>query len=236
MISVCITTYNGEKYIKEQLASILSQLSSEDEVILSDDNSSDNTIDIVKSMNSQKIQIFKNVDASSGYTSNFENAIKHAKGDYIFLSDQDDVWKPDKVTKMKQALQISDFVVSDASVVDSELKPIYTSFFSSRKPFKSLLGNILKFGYLGCCFAFRKNILNKALPFPDNHKKCTHDNWLFLIAKAFYKVTILEDKLIYYRRHEDNTSDGGIINHTSLFFKVSYRLYLIKKLIQRIRF
>ena len=91
MISVCIATYNGEKYIEEQIASILPQLKENDEIIISDDYSTDNTIQVLTKINSKKIKIFKN-QGEKGYTSNFENAIKQAKGNYIFLCDQDDVW------------------------------------------------------------------------------------------------------------------------------------------------
>ena len=91
MISVCIATYNGEKYIKEQLLSILPQLGKKDEVIISDDHSTDNTLDIVKGLNDNRIKIVMN-NREKGYTSNFENALSYAIGDYIFLSDQDDIW------------------------------------------------------------------------------------------------------------------------------------------------
>ena len=86
MISVCVATYNGEKYIKEQLLSILSQIGLNDEVVVSDDHSNDSTIDIVKSLNDKRVKIIYN-EGNRGYTSNFENALKHAKGDYVFISD-----------------------------------------------------------------------------------------------------------------------------------------------------
>ena len=90
MISVCMATYNGEKYIEEQLKSILSQLGENDEVIVSDDSSTDNTLAIVESFNDVRIKIFPNNKFHSPIF-NFENALKQATGDYIFLSDQDDV-------------------------------------------------------------------------------------------------------------------------------------------------
>lgn len=231
MISVCIATYNGERYIEQQLESILSQLTDDDEVIISDDSSTDATVSVIKAMDSPIIHLFNN-DREHGYTSNFENALMHARGDYIFLSDQDDVWTKDKVAVCMDLLKSYDMVVSDAYVVDSDMNTLYDSYYELRNPKRTLIGNIVKFGYLGCCLAFNSIVLTKALPFPCNHKLCTHDNWLFLVAKTFYKVKITNNKLIYYRRHQGNTSEGGIKDTTSIFFKIHYRMYLIKHLLR----
>lgn len=232
-ISVCIATYNGEKYIEEQLKSILSQLGDCDEVIISDDNSTDHTVDIIKQFEDKRLKIcFNNKD--KGYTSNFENALNKASGCYVFLADQDDIWVDNKVQYCLAQLENYDLVVSDAVVVDENETLISTSFFSIRKCYKSCLGNILKFGYLGCCMAFKRKILDRALPFPSNHKLCTHDNWLFLIAKIYYKSKISDEKLIFYRRHGLNASTGGFSNNTSIFFKMKYRIYLLFNLLKRI--
>ena len=90
MISVCMATYNGEKYIQEQIDSILCQLSKDDELVISDDHSTDATCDIIKSYNDRRIKLFLN-ELAKGVTHNFENALLHSKGDIIFLADQDDV-------------------------------------------------------------------------------------------------------------------------------------------------
>ena len=119
MITVCIATFNGEKYIREQLNSILFQLSLQDEVIVSDDGSTDNTISIIKSFNDKRIKIIDGVHRHSP-TLNFENALKEAKGDYIFLADQDDVWKDDKVKICLKWLQHYDCIISDAEVTDEK--------------------------------------------------------------------------------------------------------------------
>lgn len=97
MISVCLATYNGQQYILEQLQTILPQLSEDDEIIISDDNSTDNTVNLIKSINDNRIKIFINKSGKRIYTKNFENAINHSLGDFIFLCDQDDVWMPNKV-------------------------------------------------------------------------------------------------------------------------------------------
>ena len=186
MISVCIATYNGEKYIKEQLLSILPQLGKKDEVIISDDHSTDNTLDIVKGLNDNRIKIVMN-NREKGYTSNFENALSYAIGDYIFLSDQDDIWMSNKVDYCIAELKEYDLVVSDAILINSKGEKIDDSFFYKRNVYYTWLGNIFKFGFLGCCMAFKMNVLKKALPFPKKHLYCTHDNWIFLVAQSFYK-------------------------------------------------
>ena len=100
-ISVCIATYNGEKYITDQLKSILSQLGGQDEIIISDNLSTDNTLNMIRLLNDDRIKVYHN-DARN-VIRNFENAIIHATGGIIFLSDQDDLWKPGKVKKMMNA-------------------------------------------------------------------------------------------------------------------------------------
>ena len=165
MNSVCIATYNGEKYIHEQLASILSQINIDDEVIISDDNSTDNTIQIINNFNDPRIKLIKG--GFRNFTFNFENAIKHAKGDYIFLSDQDDVWLPNKYTTTLHALKSFDLVCSDAIVVNQNLSPIHSSFFEYYNSGKGILKNIIKCSYCGACIAFNKKILHAIQPFPN---------------------------------------------------------------------
>jgi len=225
-ISVCIATYNGEKYIHYQLESILMQLNKDDEVIISDDHSNDNTILEINKFKDSRIKIFYN-SSEKGYTSNFENALKNAYGDIIFLSDQDDLWLPNKVKSTIRILKNNDFVVTDCKLIDENENVIAQSFYENRNNKKSLIGNLLKFGYLGCCFAFRKEILQKALPFPPIHKYCTHDNWLMLVAISYYRYCISDKKMILYRRHENNASDGGFGSNKTLIFKFKYRIYLL---------
>ena len=98
MISVCMATYNGERYIKEQVSSIMQQLGENDELIVSDDGSSDSTLQVLDSFHDSRIKVFSG--PRTGLTYNFENAIKNANGDYLFLSDQDDVWECNKVERL----------------------------------------------------------------------------------------------------------------------------------------
>lgn len=232
MISVCIATYNGEKYIHEQIASILQQIGNDDEIVVSDDGSTDKTLDVVRSFDAQNIHIYIN-KGDHGYTPNFENALRNAHGDYIFLSDQDDIWMPDKVEACMKYLKVNDFVVSDALIVDGDNKPLFNSFCEQRKSKFGFLNTLIRFSYLGCCFAFRRKVLSKALPFPKNHILCTHDNWLALVSTAFYKSAFIPLPLIRYRRYGGNASSGAKNANKSILFMIHYRLYLLFHLIGR---
>lgn len=232
MISVCIATYNGEPFIAAQLESIVAQLSPDDEIIISDDGSTDRTLEVVQALDYPCVRILHH-EGEHGYVSNFENALRAARGDVIFLSDQDDLWKPGKVERCCEALKEVDLVVSDACLTDADGKEIAPSFFALRKPKQGLAGNLVKFGYLGCCMAFRRHVLTKALPFPPNRKFCTHDNWLMLVAEAFFKTRVLNELLVAYRRHTENASLGSENAHRSALHRISYRLYLLFHLLRR---
>lgn len=229
MISVCIATYNGEKYIREQLDSIIPQLNSDDEIIVSDDSSTDNTLSIINSYNDNRIIVLPSNQFHSPIF-NFENAIKNAKGDYIFLSDQDDIWIDNKVKIMINALKQSSLVVSDCFIVDKHGKIIRNSFFQ-KKPTSGILRNLIKNNYLGCCMAFRKELLSKALPFPKSI--AMHDIWLGLCGDLFYSTSFIPDKLVMYRRHGENASFTAEKSQFSLRYKIFYRLKFLVCLFKR---
>jgi len=233
MISVCIATYNGEKYIKEQLESILIQLEKTDEVIVSDDNSTDYTLKTIKSLNDDRIHIFMN-SKGQGYTRNFENALEKARGDIIFLSDQDDVWMKDKVSKMLDCLKWCDFVVSNNKIVDEKLNVINRSHFDLYGTQKGFLQNLIRPRYVGACMAFRNKVLEKSLPFPQNFKLAAHDYWISLIAESYYKVCKIDEPLILYRRHDSNASSGGEKSQNSLKHKLMVRFYVLLHLMGRL--
>ena len=114
MISVCMATYNGGKFIREQLESILSQLPSVDaEIVIADDGSTDNTLSVIASLNDLRIRVLP-AEKHLGVIYNFERALQSAKGDIVFLADQDDIWIPGKVKKILEALKTSDLVLHDA--------------------------------------------------------------------------------------------------------------------------
>lgn len=223
MISVVIATYNGERYLKQQLDSILCQLSNEDEVVISDDHSTDKTIYIIESYQDPRLMLIMNDHKYRGYSGNFENALRHTKGSLIFMSDQDDVWLPGKVERMINALKHSDLVVSDAVVTDANLNVLYPSHFEHAHVATGLLRNFAKTRYIGACMAFKRSLLLKALPFPSKLNLCPHDYWITLIAEAFFKVELIQEPLINYRRHENNASSGGVTKSTDTRFNQVYR-------------
>ena len=237
MISVCMATYNGEKYIREQIESILSQLGPYDELIISDDASSDDTVNIITDIKDSRIILLNynrnknNLLPINLVTTNFENALKHAKGDYIYLSDQDDVWCENKVKIIQAALEKYDYVVSDCYVTDSNLNIISDTRFDgsvTRNKYKALISPT---PWQGSCAAFRRKVLEKALPFPKGLQ--SHDRWLGYIGSFLFESCIVDIPLIYYRRHETNTSTATTKSKASLAYKISTRLFYIANLIRR---
>lgn len=230
MISVCIATYNGEKFLKEQLVSILSQLGNNDEIIISDDSSTDKTMLVVNSFNDKRIKIFENQSFSSPIY-NFENAIKHAQGDYIFLSDQDDIWLSSKVERTLYYLKENDLVLSDCKIVDENLNVLNDSFFAMMSSRKGFFSNLIRNSYMGCCMAFKKEILDYILPFPKN--LAMHDSWIGLSVELNGNSFFLNEPLILYRRHDNNASFTSKKSQYPLTYKIRYRLKLIFDLLYR---
>ena len=229
MISVCIATYNGERFIREQIDSILRQLSSDDEIIVSDDGSTDNTISIINSIDDKRIRIIEGPRKHSP-TLNFECAMKEAKGDYIFLADQDDVWKPNKVEVCIEWLQEYDCVVSDATVTDKGLNTLYPSLYAIMQVRQGRIYNtVWKNGYTGCCMAFRRNILEASLPFPKNIPM--HDIWIGNVAAYKYNVKFISEKLVLFRRHEDTISCNGKGSKYSIWQQMKFRWSIIKNIV-----
>lgn len=222
MISVCIATHNGEKYIKNQLDSILSQLSQDDEVIISDDGSTDGTLSVINKMIDSRIIVYQYnqpllTKHSHEYVCrNFENALVHAKGDYIFLSDQDDEWLPNKVEMCLKDLENHDLVLHDFMHIDENenitLQLHYNGTFRPHNYF-------LRAGkHYGCAMAFRRKVLDYALPFPKH--LLLHDYWIGILSETLGSFYFEKDPLIRYRFHQQNTSQ----TNNSLKFKLTYRL------------
>lgn len=205
MISVCLATYNGSAYIEAQLRSVLEQISHEDEVVIADDGSTDETLSIVNALGDPRIKVVA-TGGKLGVIKNFERTIVASRGEYLFLCDQDDVWLPGKVAQCVAALQSHLLVVTDCKVVDGELNEIAPSFFRLRNSGGGLLRNLWKNSYLGCCMAFRRELLDYALPFPASIPM--HDMWLGMIAEIRGTVSFLPIPLSLYRRHACNASYG----------------------------
>lgn len=186
-----MATYNGESYLYRQLASILEQLQYNDEVIISDDGSTDDTLKIIASFQDKRIKLLRNPNERSP-VSNFQHALLHASGEYIFLSDQDDIWFPNKVNGVLQILKDYDLVVHDCNLQYKD--QIIGNHFKIRKSGKGLFKNLFKNRFLGNCMAFRRGILKYALPFPP---RFTHARYVdrissyFIWGSLFYETSFI---------------------------------------------
>lgn len=235
MISVCIAMHNGGKYIIEELKTILPQLSDDDEVIISDDGSIDGSIHDVLELHDKRVSIYsyecekRKKSTRRLVTQNFENSLCHAKGDIIFMADQDDIWKPQKVEVCVDQLQKYDLVLSELDICNGEGQPTGEKWFNG----KFCQNNPLKIKgmtYQGCAMAFNRKVLDAALPFPK--KLLSHDHWIGYIAEMVGKVKYIDEPLMYYRIHDHNVS-GDSPSTNSLWFKLSYRLYMVKEFLKR---
>jgi glycosyltransferase involved in cell wall biosynthesis len=230
-ISVCIATYNGDKFISEQIESILCQLSLNDEIIISDDGSTDSTISIIKEFNDKRIILIQEKPLRSPVF-NIERALKRADGDIIFLSDQDDVWLPGKVAKMISKLGDVHLVFSDAIVVDKDLNIIRKSFYNNKESLTGVLKNLFFNNYIGATMAFRKEIIPIILPFPKQIPM--HDQWIGLIGEYYFSSMYISEPLILYRRHDNNASFSSEKSKNSIIRKISFRVSIIYAMAARI--
>ncbi len=232
MISVCMATYNGEKYLERQIESIVSQLHEGDELVVSDDGSTDATVHILESFQ-RRCPSIKIVEGPHlGVVANFENAISNAGGDYIFLSDQDDVWNPQKVERVMAAFGAvePDLIVHNAEIVDSDLTSLGFTTFEWRKSGPGLIKNLKRNSFIGCCMAFRREILPLCLPFPRHI--AMHDWWIGLASCLNSDPMFIDDCLIQYRRHGDNASK---MTHKGAIEMLSDRFLMACSLLRRLQ-
>jgi len=221
LISIAMCTYNGEAYLSDQLASILSQTQQPDELVVCDDASTDNTPQVLDQFTKEAsfpVRVYRN-EQRLGSTKNFEKAVSLCSGDFIFLSDQDDVWIPEKVDKLRQALMNNPgagYVFSDALLVDEMLRPMgYTMWQSikfaprQRRQFKQnkQLALLLKHNVVtGATMAFRATLKSIVLPISD---ESIHDQWIALLASSLGMYGVLvEEPLICYRQHPQQLLGG----------------------------
>jgi len=228
-ISVAMATYNGEKYIKEQIESILMNLKEKDELIISDDGSKDKTLDIINSFKDSRIRVING--PKNGVKQNFANAIKNCNGKYIFLSDQDDIWASNKVEKVLETFENTDCdcVTHDCNVINGDnTEVLINSFFEYRKSKPGIIANIYKNRYLGCCMAFKDTMKDHILPIPNDIEM--HDQWIGVVCDKYGKSVFLNEKLFSYRRHGGNVSD---MKHYPLLKMIRNRIVFIKNILNR---
>ncbi len=216
MNSIAMCTYNGEKYVREQLESIVEQTLQPDEIVICDDCSKDRTVEIVRETLKDWSGSWRLVcnEENLGFKKNFEKAISLCQGDIIYLSDQDDVWDIRKLEIVDEVFRSHPEAVAvwhDAELVDAKLRPLDLSFWRDTVKFdckkflrgdysQILDGNVAQ----GCACAFRRKVFDAAVPFPVD---AFHDEWLFLVSLLLGEVVPVPEVLLKYRQ-ADNVMGG----------------------------
>lgn len=227
-ISVVMATFNGDKYIAQQLESILSQLGEDDEIVISDDFSKDNTLALIERYADRRIRIVR-PKLSLGPILNFEHALNHARGAIIVLSDQDDVWHPERIATVRKHFSHSphnyDLLVLDSEVVDAQLRMIEPSVFKLLNAGAGLVKNIYRNTYIGCHMAFKRQLLDVAMPFPTRIPM--HDVWLGLVSELLGTVTFHSVPSMKFRRTGKNFTKAHYSWHTRIMWRVNLLLSML---------
>lgn len=212
-VTVCLATYNGAAHVAEQLVSVLEQLAPHDEVVVVDDASTDDTVDRVLALDDPRVRIHR-LDANVGYVRAFEQAMRLAEGDLLLLCDQDDVWRPGRVTAMVDALTRTRVVATNLGTLDGppRLRGPYgqadwrlreaQSAQHARNVLGILAGNR---PYYGCAMGLRRDALDVVLPFPGLLVE-SHDLWIALYGNLSRSITHLEMRSLDRRFHTGNAS------------------------------
>jgi len=222
-----MATYNGAQYIQEQLQSFLNQIHQPDELIVTDDCSTDQTEGIVREFAKTApftVEFHRN-EKNLGYCGNFNAGLMKSTGDLVFLSDQDDVWFPEKIQHMLKVVDRNPqamIVMNDAALTDCDLNEVGLT----------KIGQMLSAGFgmesfvMGCCCAVRREFLELVLPIPDGYR--SHDNWLVAIANGLNVRAIEFLVLQYYRRHGSNESPF-IANRTTKVTRLNRQIESLRR-------
>lgn len=234
-IAILMASYNGERYIKEQIESIINQDFSDWHLFISDDGSTDNTLSLEKSYQEkfpQKITVVENMTNKHGSKYNFFNLVNivlNEKYNYFMFSDQDDVWKKNKVSDtfnlMKQAknnTSVPILVHTDLEVVDENLNTLGNSFIKYRAldpRYKDINHLLIQNNVTGCTMMVNRPLLVKALQFEDIDKIAMHDWWFALVASIYGKIYFLNESTIKYRQHGGNVVGATNVNSLAFIIK-----------------
>lgn len=237
-ISILLSTYNGEKYIKEQLDSLFSQTYKDFEIIVRDDISSDKTLEILKSYDVKIIESIENLGAKKSFSTLLEYALHNGDSDYFMFCDQDDIWNDDKIEKTLIKMQnlekkygnIPLLVHTDLEVVDEKLKTIHNSMWEYEYilPKCNRLNRLLIQNTItGCTMMINRKLAKKSFDIPK--EAIMHDWWIGLVTGYFGRIGYINESTIKYRQHGNNTIGAkgfqiNILRHTlslmkSLIFK-----------------
>jgi len=229
-IAIAMATYNGAQYIQEQLQSFVDQTRQPDELIITDDCSTDQTEAIVREF--AKIAPFtvefQRNEKNLGYCGNFNAALMKTTGALVFLSDQDDVWFPEKIEHMIGVAERNPdalVVMNDAALTDGGLNEVGLTKAGQIRSAGFTMDSFV----MGCCCAVRRELLDFCLPIPAGVKG--HDNWLVQFADGLNAKVVDPVVLQYYRRHESNESQF-IANRTTKVTRTQMRWQSIKNLLK----
>ena len=220
LVSVVMATFNGDKFLREQIESILSQSYSPIELIVFDDCSTDRSFEILEEYQNRGLLSAYRNPSNLGYVKNFEKAIQKANGEYIALADQDDVWFPSKIEILVQEIGSNLLIHSDASLINElgdEIASSFEDFASKMTVPDSFSEAVLNGAVTGCTCLFKKELLETALPFPDG--LYIHDKWLGVLAFHQGGIKYIKKPLIAYRQHYQN-SIGANQTSTSLWDRI----------------
>ena len=232
-VSIAMAVYNGEKYLPEQIDSILVQLEEHDELIISYDPSQDGTHDLIREYEKRdkRIKVVENIEHSHGLVSNFENALRNCRNDIIFYSDQDDIWMPGKINRIVQCFSDPGITVAihDAKLTDEKLVITHESTFKLRGGArKTIIGNLVRLSYIGWCMAFKKEMLKFVLPLPTYNR--SHDWWTGCICMKYGKMALVNEQLILHRMHSSNATPK---KRGNFMFQIRVRYIIMKNLMKR---
>ena len=211
-VDILLATYNGEKYLREQIESILNQSHKDFRLLISDDCSKDLTRTILEEYKNKdsRIEIFFQ-ENNLGVVKNFEFLLGKVEANYYMFSDQDDIWKENKIEKSLSKIEEGfDLVYSDLEVVDENLNVIYESYWKLKgiydkiKKYNNFNSLYLNNFVTGCTMISRKELINKFLPLPNTSKYVLHDYWISLILSQDGRISYIEEPLIKYRQHKNN--------------------------------
>ncbi len=217
-IDVLVATYNGEKYLREQLDSILNQTYKNINVLISDDCSTDSTPEILKEYEKKdsRVKVFFHNKNFGNYIKNFEFLLTQVKSEYYALCDQDDVWCDTKIEHSfkKMIDDGADLIYTDLKVVDENLNEIYPSMWDYLKIRKKVNYDDIRTEYLyncatGCTLMSKSKYIKEFLPLPYKSEYMVHDYWITLYVALHGKITHLDEKTILYRQHGNNLVGTG---------------------------
>lgn len=233
LVSIAVCTYNGEKYLRPQLESLIKQTYPNLEIIVADDCSSDRTIEILEEYQN-KYTFFKYFQNKTnlGYKKNFENAVLKCSGEYIALCDQDDIWDANKILAQVSNIGNAAMIYHDSEFIDSLGQPLYRkmsdvlTLYEGTSPFPFILTNCVS----GHALLFKRQLLSEIIPFDEN---IYHDRWIAFVASINGGIKLIPEALVQYRQHD--TSETDILKLKKSKKSIKAGMYIAPSTVEMIR-